>query len=65
MELYLNNAISLSSCIGGLLTGSGAALIVLFRVNKNKKDNIKIILTLYFIGVISGIILNLLEMLIK
>ena len=64
-ELYLSNVISLSSCIGGLLTGSGAALIVLFRVNKNKKDNIKIILTLYFIGVIFGIILNIFEMLIK
>ena len=64
-ELYLSNVISLSSCIGGLLTGSGAALIVLFRVNKNKKDNIKIILTLYFIGVIFGVILNILEMLIK
>ena len=64
-ELYLSNVISLSSCIGGLLTGSGAALIVLFRVNKNKKDNIKIILTLYLIGVIFGVILNILEMLIK
>ena len=64
-ELYLSNIISLSSCIGGLLTGSGAALIVLFRVNKNKKDNIKIILTLYLIGVIFGVILNILEMLIK
>ena len=62
-ELYLSNIISLSSCIGGLLTGSGAALIVLFRVNKNKKDNIKIILMLYIIGVLSGIILSLLEML--
>ena len=62
-ELNLSNIISLSSCIGGLLTGSGAALIVLFRVNKNKKDNIKIILMLYIIGVLSGIILSLLEML--
>ena len=64
-ELYLSNIISLSSCIGGLLTGSGAALIVLFKVNKNRKDNIKIILTLYLIGVIFGVILNILEMLIK
>ncbi len=30
-ELYLNNAISLSSLIAGLLTGSGTALIVLFK----------------------------------
>ena len=36
-ELYLNNAISLSSLIAGLLTGSGTALIVLFKENKNIK----------------------------
>lgn len=36
-ELYLNGALSLASCISGLLTGSGVALLVLFKVNKNKK----------------------------
>lgn len=61
-ELYLSNVISLSSCIGGLLTGSGAALIVLFRVNKNRKDNIKIILTLYLIGTFSGVLIHVIQM---
>jgi len=58
-ELYLNNVLSLGSAIGGVLTGSGVAILVLFRVNKNFKENIKIVLLIYFIGVLSGMILNL------
>lgn len=58
-ELYLNNIISVGSMLAGLLTGSGVALLVLFRVNKNIKENIKILSLIYFIGVISGIIINL------
>ena len=63
-ELYLNNAISLSSLIAGLLTGSGTALIVLFKENKNMKENIFIICLLYSLGVISGLILELLNIII-
>lgn len=63
-ELYLNNAISLSSLIAGLLTGSGTALIVLFKENKNMKENIFIICLLYTLGVISGLILELLNIII-
>lgn len=62
-ELYLNSVISFGSCISGLLTGSGVALLVLFKVNKNTKDNIKIILTLYFIGALSGILIEFINML--
>lgn len=58
-ELYLNNIISVGSMLAGLLTGSGVALLVLFRVNKNIRENIKILSIIYFIGVISGIIINL------
>lgn len=63
-ELYLNNAISLASLIAGLLTGSGTALIVLFKENKNMKENILILGLLYIIGVISGLILELLNIII-
>lgn len=58
-ELYLNNAISMSSLISGLLTGSGTAIIVLFKGNKNIKENIFIILLLYLLGVLSGVIIEL------
>ena len=63
-ELYLNNAINLSSLISGLLTGSGTAIIVLFKNNKNIKENIFIVLLLYLLGSLSGIIIELIERLI-
>lgn len=63
-ELYLNNAINISSLIAGLLTGSGSALIVLFKGNKNIKENLFIIIMLYSLGVISGLILEIIGMLI-
>lgn len=64
-ELYINNAINVSSLISGLLTGSGAALLILFKSNKNIKENIKILFILYILGVLSGIILELFEITLK
>ena len=63
-ELYLNNAINMSSLISGLLTGSGTALIVLFKRNKNIKENIFILSLLYLLGALSGVIIELIEILI-
>ena len=62
-ELYLNDVISFASVISGLLTGSGVALLVLFKINKNVKENVKILLTLYFIGALSGIVIEIIQML--
>lgn len=62
-ELYLNNVISFASVIAGLLTGSGVALLVLFKINKNVKENVKILLTLYFIGALSGVVIEIIQML--
>lgn len=61
-ELYLNDAISLGSAMAGLLTGSGVALLVLFKENKDIKENITILSLLYGLGVISGIIIELITM---
>lgn len=58
-ELYINNVISYSSIISGLLSGSGVAILVLFKNNKNLKENISILLLVYLIGAFSGIIINL------
>lgn len=57
-QLYLSNVISFGSMIGGLLVGSGIGILVLFRVNKNLKENLKILGILYAIGVICGIIID-------
>ena len=57
-ELFVNNAISFASLIGGLLSGSGVGILVLFRTNKNNSENIFILFTLYIIGVITGIVLE-------
>ena len=58
-ELYLKEVITLGSMFAGLLTGSGVALLVLFKTNKNFKENLDILLILYTTGVISGIIIDL------
>jgi hypothetical protein len=55
-ELYLNHTISFASLISGLLTGSGVALLVLFRSNKNIKENVLILTTIYLIGVFIGLL---------
>lgn len=58
-EIYLNGAITYGSMIAGLLTGAGVSLLVLFKINKNLIENIFILLSIYFVGAISGIIINL------
>ena len=39
-NLYIQNIISGASLIAGLLTGAGVGLIILFKTNKNIKENI-------------------------
>lgn len=58
-QLYLENIISMGAMIAGLLVNSGIGILVLFRVNKNKKENFTILGILYLVGAISGIILDL------
>jgi len=58
-QLYIENVISSAIMISGLLVNAGVGLLVLFRVNRDMKENIKITALLYSIGVISGIILEL------
>lgn len=60
-ELYLSKVITTGMLIGGLLTGSGIGLLVLFKVNKDKKENFFILISIYLIGVIVGIIFDLLK----
>lgn len=60
-ELYLNNALTFGSAISGLLCASGLGILVLFKMNKNYKENILIVFILYAISVLVGIIFNVLQ----
>lgn len=60
-QLYLSDAISLGSTIAGLLTGSGVAILVLFKSNKNIKENLAILLIVYGLGAITGVIIQLIQ----
>ena len=56
-QLYLEGMLSFSSLISGLCTGAGLGLLVLLRANKDKVENIKIIILLYFIAAGSGLVM--------
>lgn len=58
-ELFVENVITMPILIAGVSVNAGIGLIVLFKTNKNIKENIKIISLLYIIGVISGLLLEI------
>lgn len=59
-QLYLEGVLSAGRMITGLLVSSGVGLFVLFRVNDKKQENWKILGILYAVGVISGLLFELL-----
>jgi len=58
-QLYLKDVISFASVVAGLCSSAGVGLIVLFKVNKNIKENIKVLSVLVSVSVMAGIILEL------
>ena len=58
-QLYLEHIVPATTMISGLLVNAGVGLAVLFKMNKGIKQNILIVILLYAIGVISGLILQL------
>ena len=58
-QLFVENVISMPILISGLCVNAGVGLLVLFKINKNLKENLKIVGLLYAIGVISGIVLEI------
>ena len=59
-QLYLEGVIGMGSMMSGLLVGAGVGLVVLFRVNHHKAENLKITGLLYGIGVVVGIVIEFL-----
>ncbi len=58
-QLYLEGVLGAGSMLAGLLAGSGVGLLVLYKVNDNLQENIKITLALYMTGVLSGILIEM------
>ena len=56
-QLYLNGAISFASVIAGLCTGAGVGLVVLFKMNRNRRENLKIVGVLFLVAVAAGMII--------
>jgi len=59
-QLFLKGAMNFGAMMAGLLVNAGVGLMVLFRVNHSKKETLQIIGLLYGIGVIAGVVLELL-----
>lgn len=60
-QLYLEGGMSFGALMSGLLIGAGVGLLVLFRVNKRLVENLKMVFLLYLIGVVSGLLIELLN----
>ena len=58
-ESYLSGLIGLCGLFAGLLSNAGIGLLVLFRTNKNLKENLVITSTLYGLSAAAGIVITL------
>lgn len=56
--LFVEGVISTGSMMAGLLAGSGVGLLVLFRINKNVRENLMVTAIVYLSGVIFGILFD-------
>ena len=54
VQLYTSSALGISPLICGLLTNGGVGLLVLYRVNKNLKNNLLITLIIFLSGLVFG-----------
>ena len=45
--------------MAGLLVSAGVGLLVLFKVNDHPRENLKILGLLYAVGVVSGLLIEL------
>ncbi len=62
-NLYLSGLISAGAMLGGLLTGAGVGILVLFRTNRKQwKSNLLILLALFLIGFLCGILGDILPL---
>ena len=53
-KLYLSGAMSAGALMASSFTGSGLGLLVLFRTNRNLRENLAILALVYVVGVLLG-----------
>lgn len=58
-QLYLDNIIGAGAMMSGLLVNAGIGLLVLARLNRDKKQNLSIIGVLYCLGVFWGVVIEM------
>ncbi len=58
-QLYFDGMINAGAMMAGLFVNAGVGLLVLFRVNRNRKENLGITGVLYCLGVFWGIVIEL------
>ena len=56
-HMYLHGILPLSHLLSGLLDGAGVGLLVLFRVNPDYRENIRITVLLFAISFLTGLLL--------
>ena len=59
-QLYLGGVLDAGAMMAGLLSGTGVGLLVLFRVNDNRRENLRFTGLLYVTGVVAGIVVEML-----
>ncbi len=58
-QLYMDGFIPISALMSGSLVSGGVGLLVLFRVNRRLRENLKIVAILYICGVVGGLLTHL------
>ena len=59
-EAYISGLIGLGGLFAGLLSNAGIGLLVLFRSNRNLKENLAVLALLYALGAVTGMIVGVL-----
>ena len=57
-QLYVKGAMTFGALMSGLFVNAGVGLLILFRVNRDKKENLRIVGLLLGIGIVAGIIIG-------
>lgn len=58
-EAYMSGIIGLGGLFAGLLSNAGIGLLVLFRSNRNVKENLTVTALLFILGALAGMLINL------